>query len=359
MKRRIALRYSLLAGAAALLAIAGIAFGLSVDQPDIAQSGPRIEAQLERVIALGDAPAREPRFSRDSRLLALTSAGGAIHVLRTSDWRPVRRFEHPGGATSAVFTPDGQRLFTSGYDGMVRSFDLATGATGPAIKASEAPIWTLDISPDGKQLAIGNEKGVARLWSLADPSRAPKMLRGHGRNIWEVQFSPSAPELATGSFDYTARIWDLASGKTVRVLRGHSQAIVGLDYRPDGRLLATSGDDSTIRLWRLEDGKQAQRMEAGRMEAGNHTYDVEFSPDGKWLASAGRARSALGTALHGLTGRGAANPPVHIWRVSDGAAVAALTHPADVSRLAYAPDGRHLVTADDEGRVRIWRVEAR
>jgi WD40 repeat protein len=348
------LRYSLLAGAAALLVIGGVAFGLRVDQPEIAQSGRRVEAQLEHVIALGDSPAREPRFSRDGRFLALTNAAGSIHVVRTSDWKPVRRFEHPGGATSAVFTPDGGTLFTSGYDGMVRSFDLATGTPGTAIKASETPLWTLDISSDGRQLAIGDEAGVARVWVLYDPRRPAKILRGHGRNIWEVQFSPSAPELATGSFDYTARIWDVASGTTVRELRGHSQAIVGLDYRPDGRLIATSGDDSTIRLWRLGDGKQV-----GRMDAGNHTYDVEFSPDGKWLASAGRARSALGTALHALTGLWPASPPVHIWRMSDGAPVAALPHGADVSRLAYAPDGRHLVTADDAGRVRIWRVAAR
>ena len=348
------MRYGLLAGVAALLAIGGIAYGLMVDAPKIARSGPLVHAQLERTIALGDAPAREPRFSRDGSLLALTSASGSIHLLRTSDWRTIRRFEHPGGATSAVFTPDGRRLFTSGYDGMVRSFDLATGTPGPVIEASKSPVWTLDISGDGEQLVIGDEAGVARIWTLADMRRPPKTLRGHGRNIWEVQFSPSAPELATGSFDYTARIWDLASGKTVQMLRGHSQAIVGLDYRHDGLSLATSGDDSTIRMWRRADGKQV-----GRMDAGNHTYDVEFSPDGKWLASSGRARSALGTALHGLSGLGPASPPVHIWRMSDGAAVATLPHPADVSRLAYAPDGRHLVTADDTGRIRIWRVGAR
>lgn len=348
------MRYSLLAGAAALSAIGAIAYGLRVDEPDIAQSGPRVDAQLEHVIGLGDSPAREPRFSHDGRFLALTNAAGAIHVLRTSDWKPARRFEHPGGATSALFTPNGGRLLSSGYDGTVRSFDLVTGTPGRTIRASEGTVWTLDISADGAQLAIGDETGVARIWALDDPSRPPRLLSGHGRNIWEVQFSPSAPELATGSFDYTARIWDLASGKTVRTLSGHSQAIVGLDYRSDGQLLATSGDDSTIRLWRRKDGKQV-----GRMDAGNHTYDVEFSPDGKWLASAGRARSALGTAIHGLTGIGRASPPVHIWRVSDGAAVAALPHPTDVSRLAYAPDGRHLVTADDGGRVRIWRVRAR
>ena len=348
------MRYSLLAGAVGLLAIGAIAYGLRVDGPDIAGSGPRVDAQLEHVIGLGDSPAREPRFSRDGRFLALTNTAGAVHVLRTSDWKPIRRLNHPGGATSAVFTPDGRGLFSSGYDGMVRSFDLATGKPGRAIKASEGPVWTLDISADGKQLAIGDEAGVARIWALDDPDRPPKLLSGHKRNIWEVQFSPSAPELATGSFDYTARIWDLASAKTVRTLSGHSQAIVGLDYRADGRLLATSGDDSTIRVWRLGDGKQVRLMDAG-----NHTYDVEFSPDGKWLASSGRARSALGTALHGLTGFGRASARVHLWRMSDGAAVAALPHGADVSRLAFAPDGRHLVTADDEGRVRIWRVEAR
>jgi WD40 repeat protein len=348
------LRYSLLAAAAALLVAGGVAYGLDVAEPTLARSEPSVRAELERTISLGDAPAREPRFSRDGRLLALTSAAGPVLVMRTSDWRTVHRFEHPGGATSAVFTPDGRRLLTSGYDGMVRAFDLATGKPGLAMKASDAPVWTLDVSADGQRLAIGDEAGVARVWSLDDLRRPPKALRGHRRNIWEVQFSPSAPELATGSFDFTARIWDLASGRPVRELRGHSQAIVGLDYRPDGQLLATSGDDSTIRLWRRGDGEQV-----GRMEAGNHTYDVEFSPDGKWIASSGRARSALGTALHGLAGLGRASPPVHIWRTSDGVAVAALRHPADVSRLAFAPDGRHLVTADDEGRVRVWRVTLR
>ena len=348
------MRYRLWAGVAALLAVGGIAYGLRVEQPEIVSSGPRVEAKLERAIALGDSPAREPRFSRDGRFVALTNAAGSIHVLRTSDWKLLRRFEHPGGATSAAFTRDGRRLFSSGYDGMVRSFDLASGAPGPVIRASDAPVWTLDVSRDGKQLAIGDQAGVARVWAVDDLRRPPKLLRGHGRNIWEVQFSPSAPELATGSFDYTARIWDLASAKTVRTLRGHSQAIVGLDYRADGQLLATSGDDSTIRLWRRRDGKQV-----GRMDVGNHTYDVEFSPDGKWLASSGRARSALGTAIHGLTGIGPASPPVHIWRMSDRAAVAALPHPTDVSRLAYAPDGRHIVTADDDGRVRIWRLQPR
>ena len=348
------MRYSLLVGAAALAAAAALAFGLRVERPEISARGPGITANLERTIALGEAPAREPRFSRDGRLLALTSAAGPVYVVRTSDWRAIRRFEHPGGATAAAFTPDGRRLYSSGYDGVVRSWDVPSSRLGTPLKASGVAVWTLDISPDGSRLAIGDVDGVARVWKLDSADRPERIFRGHRRNIWEAQFSPVAPELATGSFDFTARLWDLASGRTIRELRGHSQAIVGLDYTPDGRLIATSGDDSTIRLWRTRDGGPMRTIKAG-----NHTYDVEFSPDGRWLASSGRARSALGTLLYDLTGLGRSSAPVHLWRVSDGALVAALPHPADVSRLAYSPDGRHVVTADDHGRVRIWRVAPR
>ena len=348
------MRYSLLAAAAALAAVGAFAFGLRVERPEISARGPGVTAKLERTIALGEAPAREPRFSRDGRLLALTSAAGPVYVVRTSDWRAIRRFEHPGGATSAAFAGDGRRLYTSGYDGIVRSWDVVSGRPGTPLKVSTVAVWTLDISRDGSRLAIGDLDGVARVWKLDSLDRPERVLRGHRRNIWEIQFSPVSADLATGSFDFTARLWDLAAGRTIRELRGHSQAIVGLDYGPDGRLIATSGDDSTIRLWRVRDGRPVRTITAG-----NHTYDVEFSPDGRWLASSGRARSTLGTALYDLTGLGRASAPVHVWRVSDGALVAALPHPADVSRLAFSPDGRHLVTADDNGRVRIWRVAPR
>ena len=336
--------------------LSGLTVALSAcgsGQPNVTASSPRLEATVEHVWDAGDGPGRGAAFSSDGRFLATTAAGGDVIVRRAADWRVVRRLKHPGGATAVAFVPGSRSLFASGYDGTVRAWNVGTGKAGGTLTDATGTLWTLDISPDGTMLAAAGEDGVARLWSLAG-REAPRALRGHSRNIWEVRFAPTGTHLATASFDNTARIWDVASGKTLATLRGHSQAIVGLDYHPHGHLLATSGDDSTIRLWRTSDGEQRRKMEGG-----NHVYDVAFSPDGKWLASAGRARSVIGGFWYDVTGLGGSVSPVKLWRVADGALVASLPHPTDVMYATFSPDGRYLVTSSEDSKVRLWRLAPR
>ena len=335
-----------------VMMLGGLVAALSACQaePAIAPDGPRAAAALVHAWDAGDGPGRGAAFSSDGRFLASSSAGGDVIVRRASDWRVVRRLKHAGGATAVAFSRDARSLYASGYDGTVRSWDLGTGKAGRALTGATGTVWTLDISPDGKALAAAGEDGVARVWTIGS-EEAPKALRGHSRNVWEVRFAPQGTLLATASFDNDARIWDLASGKSLRTLRGHSQAIVGLDYGPDGRLLATSGDDSTIRLWRTADGAQLRTMAGG-----NHVYDVAFSHDGRWLASAGRARSVIGGFWYDLTGLGGSASPVKLWRVADGALVSTLPHPTDVMYATFSPDGRYLVTSSEDSKVRLWRV---
>ncbi len=337
----------LIGGLAAALAACGSS------EPAVTPGGPKLAATLAQVWDAGDGPGRGAIFSSDGRFLASSAAGGDVIVRRAPDWRVVKRLKHPGGATSVAFSPDSRTIYAGSYDGSVQTWDLASGKAGRALTGATGTVWTIDMSRDGKLLAAGGEDGVARVWSLSG-SEPPRALRGHSRNIWEVRFAPAGTHLATASFDNSARIWDLASGKPVQTLNGHTQAIVGLDYRPDGRMLATSGDDSTIRLWRTDDGAQLRKLEGG-----NHVYDVAFSPDGKWLASAGRARSVIGGFWYDLTGMGGSASPVKLWRAGDGALVAALPHPTDVMYASFSPDGRYLVTSSEDSKVRLWRLAPR
>jgi len=318
-------------------------------QPEIAAQGPHLSARLEKSWALGEGPGRQAQFSSDGAMLAVAVANGDVFVRRTSDWKLMSRLHHDNGATAVVFAP-GSQVLTAGYDGLVRSWNVLNGREQKRFAGSKATIWSLDVSPDGKRVAAAGEDGIIRIWPL-DSDAVPLLLKGHGRNIWEVRFTPDGKRLISGSFDQTGRIWDAMTGKALRSLVGHEQAIVGLDVSNDGRTVITGGDDSTIRLWRAFDGAQIQRIEAG-----NHIYSVKLSGDGRWLATGGRARGALGTFWHDLTGYGGEAQPVKLWRTSDMALVDTLPHPDDVQYVAFSPDGRWLVTSGEDRRARLWRL---
>jgi WD40 repeat protein len=140
----------------------------------------------------------------------------------------------------------------------------------------------------------------------------------------------------------------------VRTLGEHDQAVVGIAFSADGKTLATSGDDNSIRLWDVESGRTIRRIDTG-----NHTYKVEFTPDGQHVVSGGRARSALGTLWHSVTGGrlgGGRGEALKVWRVSDGALLqiaADQTH--DVWSVAVSPNGRWVANASDDNTVKLWR----
>jgi WD40 repeat protein len=98
------------------------------------------------------------------------------------------------------------------------------------------------------------------------------------------------------------------------------------------------------------------------LPVGNHVYSVVFSPDGRWVATAGRSRSAPGTLWHQVSaGRwDGESQGVRVWRVSDGALAATLAgHTDDVWAVAISHDGHWLATSSEDRTAKLWRMEAR
>jgi WD40 repeat protein len=336
----------------ALLVIVALALGGEPPQPPLATSGARLAAHFVGMVSRSAQPVRALAFSPDGSLLAATGVDGAVQVIALADRQILHRFDHPGGATALAFAPDGGAIATAGYDGRVRLWRLADG-TVHDFRVSHAPLWTLTFDPAGTHLAAAGEDKRIHLWPI-DGSAPGRTFAGHDLNIWHIAFTADGKALASGSFDRTLKLWDVAGGRLLRSATGHTQGIVGLDVRAHDGLIATGGDDGTIRLWR-SDGAPLRTIAAGQF-----VDTVAFSADGNWLAAGGReshGRNAVFKQLFGRRPDDGHGVSARIWRVRDGAMVAAFDRQEDdVVAVAISPDGRWFASGSDDGSVALWRL---
>jgi WD40 repeat protein len=165
-------------------------------------------------------------------------------------------------------------------------------------------------------------------------------------DVRAVAFSPDSRYLATAGGDHTARVWEISTGREMtRIRHGRelysSGPIFGevnaVAFSPDGRYLASAGDDQVAYVHEVLSGKRVASM----THEGGYVGAVIFSPDGSYLATASGDRTA------------------RVWKVTSGEEVVRLTHNGIVKAVAFSPDGRYLATASDDGTAQVWDTSCR
>jgi WD40 repeat protein len=119
------------------------------------------------------------RFSSDGKHLAVCQGNidregeaGKVFLLDPETGKTLRELKppHHRGATDLAFHPDGQHLFTSGRDRLVKIWRLSDGKLvrdlGEANKGQSEPLYAITIAPDGKLLAAADGTGQVLIYSL-------------------------------------------------------------------------------------------------------------------------------------------------------------------------------------------------
>ncbi|MEQ9407979.1 MAG: protein kinase [Fuerstiella sp.] len=189
------------------------------------------------------------RYSADASLIATASDDCTARIYDAETGSLVGRIEaHASPVHGLDFIRNSHHVVTGSYDGLL----CVSSSAGDRLAAVDLkhPIEDLDVSPDGRFVAVATGKRVS-LRSLPDLARHPLPAAEFERNATNVRFSADGRFLAATIRGPHIHIWDFAKRNRVAVLRGHKSIVHGIEFRQDRPQLVSTGRDGTARLWDL------------------------------------------------------------------------------------------------------------
>ncbi|MFI6024988.1 nSTAND1 domain-containing NTPase [Amycolatopsis magusensis] len=273
-------------------------------------------------------------FSHDGGRLASAGGDGSLRVWHLGGERPPAVFDsHTSELTSVAFGPDGRSVVTGGNDGALRLWEVTTRTEPFVLRGHEGGVAAVRFSPDGTRLVSAGADGTVRLWDPAG-GEVLALPAGHQGPAMDTAVTPDEATVVSGGYDGTVRVWRTGTGAPPTVLQGDQPTVLGVAVSADGRRAAALGEDRVIRVWDTGSGRLLLTQPSDADALG-----VALSPDGLLVSGSGPEGS------------------VHLWRVDEPHRSTVLRgHRHSVRRTAFSPDGGRLVSASDDGTLRVWDV---
>lgn len=315
-------------------------------------------------------------FSPDGALLVARhhQARDQAANFRIWDWRLGKIIFHPAFSLccfSLDFSPDGRQMVLGEPDGTLAILEAATGNEVRRIRLTSAPPPHVAWSPDGSRLALTTSTRTKV--EVRDAATGALLLDWSIPSVvGALAWSPDSAFLATGCEDGRVYLWDSATGQQHAVLQGHTANATKVQFAPLGELLLSSGWDAICRLWDPWTGREVVPFggDANRFSrdgrrlvsrAGSNVtiWEVASSPEYRalpWTPVIGReeVRSGGGLSHDGRWLAVAAGDVFRLWDMKSGRSLATLPTTHAVA-AAFHPSGTELFTSSHGGLYR-WPV---
>lgn len=321
-----------------------------------------------------------------------------------------QRLRHWGRVRGIALSGDGLMAASIGEDSIIRLWDTTTGHQLRHIAAPQfnwvtfmqggkrlattdgaSNLKTWDPS-SGRELAVpqgryvgstsdqetvaltpGNNWAVVKLVQLAT-GKERLTFSNHTGYVQSVAFTPDGQLAVSASNDQTVLVWDTATGNVRTTFKGHGSAVYGASLVADGKLVLSYEHNTVVKLWELATGKEVTTFK-GYSILGVAPHGKAFAlraPDNSVKVFEGETGKEKSTLRHeGFIGCLAFSPDGHtvatgsmisadslkFWDLTSGAERAPPRGAAgSVIALAFAADGKTLVTSTMEGAIRVWNT---
>lgn len=257
--------------------------------------------------------------------------------------RPRPRPAHTQGTTRCAYTPDGGRLVTVGSNNTIRIY--TTGSDGEPTNIDECQEQNIAVATSKSDFVVGSEDGTVSLFSLGSATFERFLLRTT-LPIRDVALTENGKWCAVTSDELSVKIVNTQNINQVLHLREHGRPARHASFDPKASVVALSGTDGIIYIYSLtsEEPELIRKVDGviGALDSDSTaTSKVAWHPDGRAFAVPTPTRD------------------IQVISKNDWEKQRCFEngHLADITALAWSPNGAMLASAGKDGKILIWETK--
>jgi WD40 repeat protein len=281
-------------------------------------------------------------FSPDSKWLVSVGADSTARTVITAYGGQKYSITHGDGVEDVTFGPDSSWFVTVSDDNTVRVIDTATGQEKLRMAHADF-VQKVRVSRDGQWIATTGYDQTVRIWDSttgAEVMRIP--IDGIGSSIC---FNKDATRLIVGDRTGHITFWDISQLKAQTGFVQFPGLVHEALFSPNGEWLAVNSDDKNI--WLVNSDQLGNTLDNRKklITTNGLTSNMAISADSKWVAVVENDENVADYNRVVLVS-------------ADGEKKHFLSHDGEViDAIAFTPDNKQVITADQKGLINIWNVE--
>lgn len=241
---------------------------------------------------------------------------------------------HNAYPSALAFSPDGERLYYTVGEGVIRVRDLSDQSLLDTYQESKDEITNITFPPGGDVFLVARYNGSYELWDVKS-GKSIRTISDHWSRFSSMALSPDSRYIV--GIESSGHVFEIQGGVAVSEFEGTDFWVSACAFNPsNGNLVSAPGN---ISVWKMSEGEM-QLVKATEIYPGDF---VAVAPDGSFIA----IDTSTNISIYNYN---------DILTLDYPQSVMTLSGSESITDLKISPDGNLIASALSDGTVQIWNA---